>query len=96
MIEVAYYDTWRSAAACHNGFSGCWGAFPFTGTNIVYASDINNGLFVIDADYKRACYLEGVVKDTDGLAVSNARIDIISDQLNKEFSSPSGELSRLA
>lgn len=91
LIEVAYYDTWEDAAACHNGFSGCWGAFPFTGTNIVYASDINNGLFVIDVDYKRACYLEGLVKDTDGLAISNARIDILSDQLNKEFSSPSGE-----
>ena len=91
LIEIAYYDTWEDASACHNGFSGCWGAFPFTGTDILYASDINNGLFIIEVDYKRACYLEGAVKDTDGLAIPNARIEILSDQINREFTSPSGE-----
>lgn len=91
LVEIAYYDTWEDPTACHNGFSGCWGAFPFTGTNLLYASDINNGLFVIDVDYKRACYLEGVVKDTDGLAIPNAKIEILSEQINREFTSPSGD-----
>ncbi len=91
LIEVAYYDTWEDPSSCHSGFFGCWGAFPFTGTNILYASDINNGLFIIEVDYKRACYLEGIVKDTDGIAIPNAKIEILSDQMNRELSSPSGE-----
>jgi choice-of-anchor B domain-containing protein len=91
LIEVAHYDTWEDPAACHNGFSGCWGAFPYTGSNIVYASDINNGLFVVDVDYKRACYLEGKITNEEGNGVNNAFIEILSDQTNKEYSSPSGD-----
>ncbi|MBC7886075.1 MAG: choice-of-anchor B family protein [Saprospiraceae bacterium] len=91
LIEVAYYDTWEDPSACHTGFFGCWGAFPFTGSNLIYASDINNGLFVIEVDYKRACYVEGIVKDTDGLAIPNAKIHILSNHLNSEISSPAGE-----
>lgn len=90
MIEVAYYDTWESQTGCHNGFSGCWGAFPFTGSNIVYASDINNGLYIVDVDYKRACYLEGKISDPNGMPVNNVNVQIISDQINKEISDITG------
>lgn len=91
LIEVAHYDTWEDPSACHNGFFGCWGAFPYTGSNIVYASDINNGLYVVDVDYKRACYLEGKITNEDGNGINNAFIQILSDQTNKEYSSPSGD-----
>jgi choice-of-anchor B domain-containing protein len=90
MIEVAYYDTWESPTSCHNGFSGCWGVFPYTGSNIIYASDINNGLYIIDVDYKRACYLEGKITDINGIPVNNVNVQIISDQINKEFSDVTG------
>ena len=31
-----------------NGFYGCWGAYPFTSNNYVYASDMQYGLFVFE------------------------------------------------
>lgn len=91
LIEVAFYDTWEDPASCHNGFSGCWGAFPFTTNNLLYASDINNGLYILNVDYKRAAYLEGKVTNQFGNAVEGARIFIHSDQVNREFSSASGD-----
>lgn len=90
LIEVAYYDTWEDVTRCHTGFFGCWGAFPFTGSNLVYGSDINNGLFIVDVDYKRACYLEGKVRGTNGTSLGNVFVEILTDQVNRENSAPSG------
>lgn len=90
MIEVAYYDTWEDPATCHSGFSGCWGAFPFTDNNLIYASDINNGLYIVEVDYKRAAYLEGKITDINGKALEGVKVTIHSDQVNREFSDASG------
>lgn len=90
LVEVGFYDTWEDPSICHRGFKGCWGVFPYTGSNIIYGSDINNGLFVIRVDYKRACYLEGKITDENGNGVSNAQVEIVSDQLNRKFSNPGG------
>jgi choice-of-anchor B domain-containing protein len=38
------YDTYTGTAT---GFSGAWGAYIFPGSNLIVASDINGGLFVI-------------------------------------------------
>lgn len=91
LVEVAYYDTWEDPSACHTSFSGCWGAFPFTDNNHVYASDINNGLFIVDVDYKRAAYLEGRVTDQFGNAIEGVRVEIQSEQINRKFSNAAGE-----
>ena len=91
MVEVAYYDTWEDQRVCHNGFSGCWGAFPFTDSDIIYGSDINNGLFIVKVDYIRACYLEGKISTSNGAGISNALVEIVSDQVNRKLSSPSGD-----
>jgi choice-of-anchor B domain-containing protein len=91
LVEVAYYDTWEDQSTCHSGFSGCWGAFPFTDNNHVYASDINNGLFIVDVDYKRAAYLEGRVTDQFGNAVEGVLIEIQSEQINRKYSNAAGE-----
>lgn len=46
-VPLASYDT--SALDGNNGFfDGCWGVFPFLGSDRVIASDIQNGLFVLD------------------------------------------------
>lgn len=90
LVEVAFYDTWEDQTTCHNGFKGCWGAFPFTNSNLIYASDINNGLFIIDVDYKRASYLEGTVKNEQGIGINNAFVKILSPQINRKYSDPSG------
>lgn len=90
LIEVAYYDTWENPTTCNNGFNGCWGAFPFTNSGWVYGSDIQNGLYIINVDYKRACYLEGSITSTTNEPIANANIHIVSDQLNEDFSNPAG------
>jgi len=90
LVEVAYFDTWEDPLACHNGFSGCWGAYPYTGSNIVYASDMNNGLFVIEVDYKRAAYLEGLITDINDNPINGVTVEIISSQINNRISNSAG------
>ena len=91
LVEVAYFDTWEDPLECHRNFFGCWGAFPYTGSDLVYASDINNGLYIIEVDYQRAAYLEGRVTDGQGQAINNVRVEILSSQINRKFSNPSGQ-----
>lgn len=61
IIEVGSVDTWFGPSG---GFNGCWGVSPYLPSGTIVASDIQGGLFVIKADYIRACYLEGNVKDS--------------------------------
>jgi choice-of-anchor B domain-containing protein len=42
---LAAYDTYTGAST---GFNGCWGAYIFPGTNLIVASDMNGGLFVLE------------------------------------------------
>ena len=73
------------------GFSGCWGAYPFLSSGLVLASDIDNGLFVIEPTYQRAAYLEGMVIDAEtGMPIPSASVEIISDNPNFELSQASG------
>ncbi len=67
MIEVGYYDT---SPLSGDGFDGNWGAYPFFPSGTCIASDMDNGLFVFNVSYERACYLEGDVTD----AVTNQPI----------------------
>ncbi len=48
LVEVGAYDTW--AADDGSTYDGCWGAFPFFVTNpdLLLASDISNGLYVLE------------------------------------------------
>jgi choice-of-anchor B domain-containing protein len=68
MVEVAYYDTWGGG---NGGFSGCWGAYPFLPSGLVLATDITNGLYVVEVDYKRAARLKGNVTDANTSAMLN-------------------------
>jgi choice-of-anchor B domain-containing protein len=42
---IASYDTDPSDTT---GFSGCWGAYIFPGSNLIVASDMNTGLWVLE------------------------------------------------
>jgi hypothetical protein len=44
---VASVDTYPGTAG---GYDGCWGVYPCARTGLVYASDIQSGLFVIQLD----------------------------------------------
>jgi hypothetical protein len=45
-VEVGFYDTYPGDTGGF-GFAGCWGCYHEQPTGIVYASDINHGLFVL-------------------------------------------------
>jgi choice-of-anchor B domain-containing protein len=42
---LASYDTYTGPST---GFNGCWGAYIFPGSNLIVASDMNSGLFVLE------------------------------------------------
>lgn len=80
LIEVGNFDTFFGLGA---GFQGVWGAYPFLPSGVVLLSDIGDGLYVLDANYVRACYLEGRVTDAvSGAQLSGVEVSIQTDELN--------------
>lgn len=90
LVETAYYDTWDDIYIAHTSYHGAWGAFPYTDNNLVYVSDIENGLFILDVDYVRASYLEGNIFDQNGKAIPNVKITIHGDKNNINYTTPNG------
>ncbi|MFM9026609.1 MAG: choice-of-anchor B family protein, partial [Bacteroidota bacterium] len=81
-IEVGHYDTYPQGSG--NGFSGCWGVYPFLPSGTIVASDINNGLFVLTPTYVRGCYLEGMVTDSiTGALINGASVQIVTPAISK-------------
>jgi len=72
LVEVANYDT--STNLSQN--DGCWGAYPFLPSGNIIASDINNGLFILDNNYQRASYLIGNITNETGTAINNVNVTI--------------------
>jgi hypothetical protein len=74
MIQVGSYDTYPGA---DGGYNGAWGAYPFLPSGLLLVSDIQTGLYVLNADYKRASYLEGAVRNADnGNPITGATIQL--------------------
>lgn len=46
-IQFAYYDTYPQNTD-YIGYAGCWGVYPFLPSGKILASDMSNGLFVLD------------------------------------------------
>lgn len=87
LIEVAAYDTSPNTGSG----DGCWGVFPYLESGKVIASDMDNGLFVLDINYQRACYLEGRVVDANtGSPLSDINVVIPSSQANFDRTRPDG------
>ncbi len=82
-VEVAAYDTYPQGNG--SGYVGCWGAYPFTDNNFVYASDMQNGLYIFDFEPYYAGWTGGTIYTNTGDALSNI---ILKSQLNnKEYES---------
>ena len=47
-FEVAYYDTYQPAAY---GYLGCWSVYPYFASGKIIASDMQTGLYVLEADF---------------------------------------------
>lgn len=76
LVEVGNFDTFLGGSG---GFSGAWGAYPFLPSGLIIVSDRSNGLFVLQPNYVRACFLEGQVTDTDGNGLLNARVKLMDE-----------------
>lgn len=70
LIQVGNYFT---------GTSLCWDVTPYLPSGNILAADMNGGFYIFAPTYVRACYLEGIVKDsiTSG-PINNAHVQIMS------------------
>lgn len=74
LVEVGHYDT---NVDFTEGFHGAWGAYPFFPSGLIAISDIENGLFILRPEYKRASYLAGKVTNINtGIGIPNAEVSI--------------------
>lgn len=77
LVEVAHYDT---SPFDTPDFHGCWGVYPFFASGTIVASDIDEGLFILTANYKEAAYAHGKVTDnSNGNPILNAEVEILND-----------------
>ena len=82
LVEVGNFDTSPNGVG---GFVGSWGAYPFLPSGLILMSDSENGLFVLEPTYTKACYLEGVITNTaNGEAIPNATISINNTSIKIE------------
>ncbi len=77
LVEVGNFDTFIPSST---GFQGAWGAYPWLPSGLILVSDISDGIYVLEPNYVRACWLEGIVTDaTNGGAVLDAKVDIVGE-----------------
>lgn len=84
LVEVAQYDTYLGN---NTGFFGAWGAYPFAPSGLIYVSDINTGLHVLQPTYQRAAWLEGAISNAQNgaplfdvdVAILNTAVEVQSD-----------------
>lgn len=88
LVEVGNFDTFLGP---NGGFNGAWGVFPYFESGRIIVSDINNGLWVFEPNYIRACWLEGTVtSQATGEALNAVNVQILSDELNGKQTDPLG------
>lgn len=80
MVNVGWYDTYPSGSG--NGFSGCWGVYPFLPSGTIVASNMNGELYVLAPTYVKGCFLNGQVTDAaTTLPINNATITIVAQNI---------------
>ncbi len=78
LVEVGSFDT--SPNFSGDGFNGAWGVWPYLPSGNIIVSDIQTGLWILKPTYKRAAYLEGVVKDSVcNTLLNNVKVEIVED-----------------
>lgn len=74
MIQVGHYD---SSPLSGGGFDGAWGTYPYLPSGAVLITDMQEGLFIVQANLFQACYLTGTVTDADtGVQIPDAKVTI--------------------
>lgn len=78
-IEVAAYDTYFENN--DGGFYGCWGAYPFANNNYIYASDMQNGLFILDFNDINAGWINGLLYINNEVAPNTSIQSLLNDKI---------------
>lgn len=77
IIEIGQFDTFDGTT---QNYEGCWGVYPFFSSGLMAATDIQNGLYILNPNYTQACYLEGLVRNQSTLSpVADVEVTISSD-----------------
>lgn len=75
-ILVGWFDT---SPLSGGGSNGCWGVYPYLPSGTIVASDMEEGLFVLNPDYIRGAYLEGLVTDSiSTVPLNNVLVEILT------------------
>ena len=76
MIEVGNFDT---SPFQNTNMQGCWGVYPYFPSGLIVASDIEDGLYILEPEYKLGSYLEGHTFDaSNGNTLSGVNVTILS------------------
>ncbi len=80
LVEVGNFDS--SPAFSGDGFNGAWGVWPYLPSGNIIISDMETGLWIVKPNYKRAAYLEGVVRDSIcNTLLNGVKIEIVEDSV---------------
>lgn len=80
MVETGFYDTSNDSG---DGFSGCWGAYPYLPSGNILATDRQRGLFVLSSDYTRASFLNVTVIDSlSQQTLINANVSLLGGDIS--------------
>lgn len=81
IVNVGHFDTSPNFSGPNS--NGCWGVYPYLPSGLIIASDIEAGFYVLDPDYKRAAYLEGVITDaSNNTQLSGVNVEILNNNNN--------------
>ncbi len=82
LFEVANFDT---SPLSGDGFNGSWGAYPYLPSGLILATDIEEGLFVLEINYERAAFISGTVRDiSTNTPIFNAEVKVLDTDLQTQ------------
>jgi choice-of-anchor B domain-containing protein len=89
IVNVGHFDTSPNYSGPNS--NGCWGVYPYLPSGLIIASDIEEGLYVLNPDYKRAAYLEGEITDAaTNSPISGVDVEILNNNNNTTVSKVGG------
>ncbi|MFB6305963.1 MAG: choice-of-anchor B family protein [Flavobacteriales bacterium] len=79
IVEIANYDT---SPMSGEGFNGAWGTYPYLPSGLILVSDIEEGLFVLNANLSRGAYLEGnITEKNTGDSLNNVNVSFLNKKV---------------
>lgn len=87
-VRTGFFDTDTISGAANNwalGYHGCWGAYPFLPSGIILASDMQNGMYVLDGSVAMGTGTTELQKENVSFkAYPNPAKDFITIEINNK------------